>query len=131
MEEERLLCIQLKAGHHCLGGSNPTWGNFYELVILTKKELLMLCEVMWTVICTRDLQALTLVEPTVARLVQDPLAVLISLDNQLFMMPPFAAFLTPSMPKICALFCGSLLLMVTYIVDVSFSLDCSLQNWFQ
>ena len=36
LEVEHPLCIQLKAGHYCLGGSNPARGNFYEL-ILTKK----------------------------------------------------------------------------------------------
>ena len=29
LEVERLLRIQSKAGHYCLGGSNPAWGSLY------------------------------------------------------------------------------------------------------
>ena len=30
LEVERPLRIQLKAGHYCLGGSNPAWGRMME-----------------------------------------------------------------------------------------------------
>ena len=30
LEVERRLCIQLKAGHYCLGWSNPAWGIIYS-----------------------------------------------------------------------------------------------------
>ena len=34
LEVERLLSIQLKAGHYCLGGSNPTWGMVPAIIIM-------------------------------------------------------------------------------------------------